>query len=197
MKILLVGANGIIGQAISNALETHQVIRVGHHHGELKVDIEDQTSIRALFEQVGQVDAIISAAGNGSMGSLKTTTDAGYATVLNNKVMGQVNLVRIGAEYLSDNGSITLTSGQSSQNPMPGSLAIGMGCAAIEAFVRSAALELERGQRINVVSPGFVKETMEQLQMDSTHGVPAHSVAKVYRNSIVGGMNGMLLPAVA
>ncbi|WP_425667435.1 NAD-dependent epimerase/dehydratase family protein [Vibrio tubiashii] len=65
MKVLAIGANGVIGQAVANQLsQNYQVIAVGHSRGEVTVDIEDQVSIRALFEQVGQVDAIVSMAGN-------------------------------------------------------------------------------------------------------------------------------------
>lgn len=195
MKIVLIGSNGVIGKAISKALENHDVITVGHRSGELTVDLEDNASIEALFEKTGKVDAIICAAGNGSMGSFKDMSDADFAVVLNNKVMGQVNVAKIGSRYLNDNGSITLTSGQAANTVIPGALAIGMGCAAVESFVTYACHELEQGLRINVVSPGFVKESMALFGMDTANGVPAHSVADTYKQAITGAMSGSVLNA--
>ena len=197
MKVLAIGANGVIGQAVVNQLsQNHQVIAVGHSRGEVTVDIEDQASIRALFEHVGQVDAIVSMAGNGEMGSIADMPSSGYAEVLKGKLMGQVNLVRIGLEYLKEGGSITLTSGQAANYPMAGTAAISIGVAGINAFVGVAALELEEGKRINAVSPAVVKETLEQWGVDSSTGIPASEVAKFYQQSIEGNDNGQIFDAV-
>lgn len=196
MKILAIGANGVIGKAVVNQLQQdHEVIAVGHSQGDFTVDIESKKSIQALYEKVGNVDAIISMAGNGEMGSLEEMPEAGYQIVLNNKVMGQVNLVRIGLNYLNDGGSITLTSGQASNHPMPGVAAIAMGVAAVNAFVATAALELKDGKRINAVSPSMVKETMESWGIDSSSGIPAIDVATYYQASIEGHQNGEVFNA--
>lgn len=54
MKIVIVGASGTIGAAVSELLaQDHQVIRVGHSQGDARVDMRDPASIRALFEQIG------------------------------------------------------------------------------------------------------------------------------------------------
>lgn len=197
MKILAIGANGVIGKAVVNRLQQdHSVITVGHSRGDLTVDIESKVSILALYERVGKVDAIISMVGNGEMGSLEDMPESGYLTVLNNKVMGQVNLVRIGLDYLNEGGSITLTSGQASSHPIPGTAAIAMGVAALNAFVATAALELKDGKRINAVSPGMVKETMEQWGIDSSSGIPASDVATYYQASIDGQQSGKVFNAV-
>ncbi|MPY21330.1 short chain dehydrogenase [Shewanella sp. YLB-07] len=198
MKILAIGANGIIGKAVVNRLaKDHDVISVGHSRGDITVDTQSKDSIRALFEQVGMVDAVVSMAGNGAMGSLADMPDSGYQTVLDSKVMGQVNLVRIGLEYLNHGGSITLTSGQSSDNPSLGTAAISMATAAVNGFVGAAALELIDGKRLNVVSPSFVKETMEMLGMDSSTGMPADELAAYYVASVSGQKNGAVYQAVA
>lgn len=197
MKILAIGANGIIGQAVVKLLSSeHEVITVGYSQGDLRVDIEDKSSIQSLFEKVGKVDAIISTSGNGEMGGFMEMDDQGYQTVLNNKLMGQVNLVRLGLEHLNDGGSITLTSGQAANRPMAGTAAIAMGVAGINAFVATAALELADNKRINAVSPGIVKETLEQWGMDSSQGISADDVASHYQASILGSGNGQVLNAV-
>lgn len=197
MKILAIGANGIIGKAVvENLTQDNEVIAVGHSSGDYRVDVENQESIRALFQQVGKVDAIISMVGNGEMAPLQQTTDQSFATVIDSKIMGQVNLVRFGLEYLNDNGSITLTSGQAADQPMPGTSAITLGVAAINAFIKTAALELTDGKRINAVSPSMVKETMEQWGIDSSPGIAAADVASYYRASIEGNNSGQIFNAI-
>lgn len=197
MKILAIGANGIIGNAVvENLQKGYEVIAVGHSSGELRVDVEDQQSIQKLFQQIGKVDAIISMVGNGEMKPLQETDDQGFATVINSKIMGQVNLVRIGLDYINPNGSFTLTSGQAADNPMPGTSAITLGVAAINAFVKTAALEMRNGVRINAVSPAMVKETMEQWGIDSSSGIPAADVASYYRAAVTGADNGAVFNAI-
>lgn len=197
MKILAIGANGIIGKAVvENLIQDNEVIAVGHSSGDYRVDVESQSSIRELFQRVGRVDAIISMVGNGDMAPLSQASDAGFAAVIDSKIMGQVNLVRIGLDYLNDNGSITLTSGQAADQPMPGTSAITLGVAAINAFIKTAALELTDGKRINAVSPAMVKETMEQWGIDSTAGIAAADVASYYRASLEGQSSGQVFNAI-
>lgn len=50
--------------------------------------------------------------------------DADFQIGLSNKLMGQVNLVRIGRQYIHDNRSFTLTSGVLSREPMKGNASI-------------------------------------------------------------------------
>jgi NAD(P)-dependent dehydrogenase (short-subunit alcohol dehydrogenase family) len=107
--------------------------------------------------------------------------------------LGQVNLVRYGLQHVSDGGSFTLTSGVLAQQPMPGSAAVSLVNAALEAFARAAALELPRGIRINVVSPGWLTETLRMLGMDASMGQSAASVAKAYAASVHGKANGQTL----
>ncbi|MEJ2283688.1 MAG: short chain dehydrogenase [Desulfobacterales bacterium] len=194
MKIIIVGATGTIGKGIVKLLtRDHELIKVGHRSGDFTVDLASKESIRRLFEEVGAIDAIVSAAGAATFGSLDELTDEKFTLALTNKLMGQVNLVRLGRSVINDNGSITLTSGMLSQNPMPGSASISMVNAGLEGFIRAAALEMPRGIRINAVSPVFVKETMEILGMDSTHGVPSQKVALAYKEAVESQLNGEVL----
>ena len=110
MKVLVIGGTGIIGKAIVESFQRdNEVICVGNRNGDYSVDIESKESIRQLFATVGKVDAIISATGKGEFGKFNDQSDAAYDLVLDNKVMGQVNLVRIGLGYLNQGGSITLS----------------------------------------------------------------------------------------
>lgn len=194
MKIIIIGATGTIGRAVVNLLEPdHDIVKVGFRGGDFQVDIAAKDSIRKLFEDIGDFDSVVSAAGLAKFGSLEELGDEDYLLGLANKLMGQVNLVRIGQKYINDNGSFTLTSGVLSQNPMPGSSSISMVNAGIEGFVRAVALETQRGIRVNAVSPIWVKETLEILGMDTSEGMPAELVALAYKESAEGQRNGEVL----
>ncbi len=119
--------------------------------------------------------------------------DEDYQVGLSSKLMGQVNLVRIGRQFINDRGSFTLTSGVLSQEPMKGSASISMVNAGIEGFVRAAALELPRGIRVNVVSPPWVTETLIALKMDPSLGMPAMTVAQAYLASVEGAATGQTI----
>jgi NAD(P)-dependent dehydrogenase (short-subunit alcohol dehydrogenase family) len=138
---------------------------------------------------------VISATGVAKFGNIEELSDEDYMLGLTNKLMGQVNLVRVGLNHVNDNGSFTLTTGIS-RKPTPGSSAVSMANAAVEGFVRAAALELQRGIRVNVVSPGSVKETLEAKGKDSTHGIPAAMVALSYQECVQGNLNGEVLDAI-
>ncbi|MBI3283660.1 MAG: short chain dehydrogenase [Burkholderiales bacterium] len=199
MKILLIGSNGTIGAAVQQRLieSGHNVIGANYQAGDHQVDLSDKASIAALFERVGRIDAVVSSAGQSQFGPLLGLNDADFALGLDNKLMGQVNLLRIGVPYLNDGGSITLTSGALAHSPMPGSAAISPVNAAVEGFVRAAALELPRGLRVNAASPVFVTETALAMGMDTSHTLSAATTAKTYLASVTGDMTGQVLDARA
>ena len=194
MKIIIIGATGTIGRAVVDLLAPdHDIVKVGFSGGEFKVDIASRDSIHKLFQDVGKFDALISAAGSAKFGSLESLEEEDYLLGLTNKLMGQVNLVRIGLNYINDNGSFTLTSGVLSQHPMPGSASISMVNAGLEGFVRAAALETQRGIRVNAVSPVWVVETLIALGMDTSEGMPSEQVALAYKESVEGQRSGEVL----
>jgi NAD(P)-dependent dehydrogenase (short-subunit alcohol dehydrogenase family) len=194
MRVLVVGATGLIGRAIVDALkDEHDVIPVSHRHSAVMVDLADPASIARMYRQVGKVDAVISAAGQAKFGAFATLTGDDFLLGLHNKLMGQVNLVRFGHDHVADGGSFTLTSGVLAQHPMPGSAAVSPVNAGLEGFVRAAALELPRRIRVNVVSPGWITETLQALGMDPTPGMPAARVAKTYVESLRGTTTGAVL----
>lgn len=196
MKIVLIGATGTIGKAVAERLSVvHEVLRVGHRGGDLQVDLGSKASIQALFETVGQVDAVVSAGGEAGFGKFAELSDQDFEHALANKLMGQVNLVRIGRDYISDRGSFTLTAGVMAREPIPGVVAIAMANGALESFTRAAALELDRMLRLNTVSPTFVKETMALMSMDQPSAISASDTAKAYVAAVEGTMTGQVLNA--
>jgi NAD(P)-dependent dehydrogenase (short-subunit alcohol dehydrogenase family) len=195
MRILLIGATGTIGQAITAAFGTrHDIIPASRHKARESVDIADPDSIRALLKRVGRVDAIVSAAGQAAFKPLGELSDADFAFSVGNKLMGQVNLARFGLASVADNGSVTLTAGSLAQDPTPGSAAISLVNAGLEGFGRAAALEAPRGIRVNVVSPPWVAETLQAMGWPAVpDSLPAAVVARAYVESVEGKMTGQVL----
>ena len=65
MKIIVIGATGTIGVEVAKALSAskHEVVRASRN-GDIKVNLEDSASIRAMFDKIKGVDAVISCASN-------------------------------------------------------------------------------------------------------------------------------------
>ncbi|WP_137939960.1 short chain dehydrogenase [Chitinivorax sp. B] len=195
MKILVVGASGTIGQAIVNELSPrHEIVKVGKTSGDFQVDITRIDSVKQLFERVGKVDAIISAAGNLHFGPLAEMTPELYNIGLQDKLMGQVNLALVGQHYLNDGGSITLTGGILAEQPVRFGSGASMVNSALEGFVLGAAIELPRGIRINVVSPNVLQESMGAYgpYFRGFEAVPVARVALAYSRSVEGAQTGQV-----
>jgi NAD(P)-dependent dehydrogenase (short-subunit alcohol dehydrogenase family) len=194
MRILLIGATGTIGQKVNDLLEeSHEVIPVAFKGGEYQVDIANKTSIQNLFDQVGEVDAVISTTGLSAFGALTELSDEQYSLGWNNKLMGQINLLRIGQPFMRMGGVVLLTSGMLANEPIPESAATSAANGALNSFVKAAALELGDELRINAISPIFVKESMEMMGMDSSDGMSAADTAKAYKFALEGAMTGQVI----
>ena len=193
MKILLIGASGTIGSAVANELEQrHDVLRIGRTRGDYQVDISSSASIRSLFEQTGRFDALVCAAGNVTFAALEDMTEEHFALGLNDKLMGQVNLLLIGREFINDGGSSTFTTGITSHDPIRTGSSASLVNGAIDAFVKAAAIELPRGLRVNSVSPNVLVEAMPAYApyFRGFKPVPAADVALAYAKSVEGLQTG-------
>lgn len=193
MKIAVIGATGTLGQAAAAELAArHDVIRIGRTGGQFQVDITDTASIRALFERLGKIDAIVSAAGNTHFGPLAEMTAEQFKLGLHDKLLGQVNLALVGQHYLNDCGSITLTTGILAEEPIVGGANASAVGAAVEGFVRAAAIELKRGIRINAVSPTVLQESLDTYgpYFRGFEAVPASRAALAFSRSVEGGQTG-------
>ena len=197
MKIIVIGASGTIGRAVSEELsQRHDVIRVGRTRGDYQVDITSQESVEALFAQTGEVDAIVSTTGNLHFGPLSTMTDSQFNLGLQDKLLGQIRLALVGQHFLRDGGSITLVSGIVAQEPIAQGVNATTVNAGLEGFVRAAACELPRGIRISLISPTVLSESLAAYGdfFPGFPSVPAAAVAQAYRRSIEGVQTGRIYP---
>ena len=192
-RILIVGATGTIGRAVVQQIAgRHEVIPVGRTRGDYQVNITDSASIGALFDKVGKVDAIVSAAGDLHFGPLAQMTSEHFQVGLNSKLLGQVALALMGQHFVNDGGSITLTAGTVSDEPIRFGANASTVNAALEGFVRGAAVELPRGIRINAVSPSVLEESMASFGpfFPGIEPLPGRRVALGYVRSIEGVQTG-------
>src|SRR4051812_33018606 len=105
MKIIVIGATGTIGKAVTEQLALrHEVIKVGKSRGQYQVDIAHFASVDALFQQVGTCDAVVVAAGSVHFGTLSDMTPEQFAVGLQSKLMGQVNVALAAQRYLNAGG---------------------------------------------------------------------------------------------
>jgi len=198
MRILVIGATGLLGTETVNLLSReHEVIGASRKGSALTVDISDKASIVAMYRQAGALDAVICVAGAAKFAPLDALADEDFAFSLTNKLMGQINLVRCAREAVKPGGSVTLTSGVLAQQPIPGSAAVSVVNAGVDAFVRAAALELSGKLRVNAVSPGWVAETLQRMGRDPGEGVPAATVAQAFRKCVVEDITGQVVSAAS
>jgi NAD(P)-dependent dehydrogenase (short-subunit alcohol dehydrogenase family) len=190
MKIILLGASGIIGREIDLALSpNHEIVRAGRN-GDVKVDYTDTNSVKAMFEKVGKFDALITAVGRDSaFKSYEVLSDEDFDYGFQRKFMAQINLVRSGTPYANDGASFTLSSGYLSDYPNPASAATGPFNAAVDSFARTVGPMLPRGIRLNVVSPAPVVSPEEA----GRGVVTAAQAATGYITSVEGTMNGEVI----
>ncbi len=196
MKIILIGASGDVGQAAYAELsKRHDIIRAGRNTGDVKVDIGDRHSIEAMYDTVGSFDAVVSAAGDVHFAPLSEHTAATFQLGLQNKVMGQVNLVLAGLSRIDENGSFTLTSGVLDRDPIISGTGAAAANGALAGFVKGAAIELKRGLRINVVSPGLLETSEEKYGMffPGHERVPSSKVGRAFTKCVDGSITGQVV----
>lgn len=195
MRILVVGASGVIGRAVVAELAPrHEIVTAGRTSGDVRLDITDEASIRAAYGEIGQLDAVVSATGKVKFAPFAEMQGGDYALGLENKLMGQVNLVLIGREFVGEGGSFTLTTGVLDHDPIVAGTSASMVNGAVNAFALAAAIEMPKGQRINVVSPGVIEEAMDAYApyFRGFEPVPAARAALAYAKSVEGARTGQV-----
>jgi NAD(P)-dependent dehydrogenase (short-subunit alcohol dehydrogenase family) len=196
MKLLVIGGKGTIGKkVVAHFSKTHEIIIAGRTSGDVTVDIADSKSIKAMFESIGIVDAILCIAGEAKWAPFDSLTEDDYYIGLRSKLMGQVNLVRIGQDYLNIGGSFTLTTGILADYPVVMTASAAMVNGGIHSFARAAALELKNELRINVVSSGLVEDAVEKYEayFPGHNPIPMKKVINGYVKSVEGKGTGEII----
>lgn len=194
MRILVIGATGTIGSRVVEELaKRHEIVKAGFNNGDINVDINDLQSIRKMYKDVENIDAVVMTTGSVHFGLLSEMTVELYQKGLNSKLMGQVNVVLEGMKHLNDKGSFTLTSGILNRDPIIWGSSAAMVNGALDGFVKHAAIELPRGLRINIVSPTVIAEAKGyDAYFRGYKPVSAADAALLYSKSVEGSQTGQV-----
>ena len=196
MKILIIGGEGTIGKKVnSHFLKKHEVLIAGRNSGDIVVDIVNSQSIEAMFESIGNVDAVVCIAGDAKWAAFDSMTEEDFYLGLKSKLMGQVNLVRIGQKYLNAGGSFTLSTGILADHPVELTSSPAMVNGGIHSFVKAVSLEMQNGIRINVVSSGLVEDAVEKYEayFPGHNPIPMKKVINGYVKSVEGKGTGEII----
>ena len=185
-----------LARKVSEYFKTkHEVLIGGRKNGDVQIDIAESSSIENAFEKIGQLDAIVCIAGEAKWGKFDNLTEEDYYIGLRSKLMGQVNVVRIGRKYLNPKGSITLSTGILADDPVEKTTSAAMVNGAIHSFVKAVDLELENEIRVNVVSLGMVEDAYEKYKdyFPGHNPIPMKKVVNAYVRSVEGKGRGQII----
>lgn len=191
MKVVVVGSSGTIGKAVTQLLKDkgHEVVEVSRST-KPGINIMDSSSIENFYSSLGEVDAIICAAGDAAAAPLDKLTSEQIQLSINSKLLGQVNMVRKGLSNVRPNGVFVITGGMLAYTPWPQTSIVTTVNAGLEGFAKAAALDLTDGRRIVIVHPPWIAETAAKLGMDATPWPNAAKAAEAYLEALEGNMNG-------
>ena len=195
MRIVIVGATGTMGRYLANAFEKeHEVVKVGRGSENIQVDITSPESIEAMYKKLGAFDALICTAGPTFVGPWKNLTDAAFRKGVEGKMMGQINLVLTGQHYINPKGSFTLITGAVTREPQKNFANASAANAAVEGFVRAAAIELENDIRINAVSPGVIENSPQYFPFfPGEMPITMQQLEYGFRKSVFGANTGQVI----
>ncbi|MEH6497731.1 MAG: short chain dehydrogenase [Pseudomonas marincola] len=195
--VILIGAKGHMGKAALSGLGQHKVITAGRtaEDYDLVVDITSEASIRNLYETVGEFNAVVNTVGVCEYAPFAEMTEAQWMSTVMSKMMGQINLVRIGQDYIADKGSFTLITGILNVKPIPFAIADATTSGAIDTFVKCVAFEMPRGIRINSINPTVLEEAWDVYgeMMPGFEPVSSRLVGKAFERSVDGFITGQVL----
>jgi NAD(P)-dependent dehydrogenase (short-subunit alcohol dehydrogenase family) len=124
------------------------------------VDVTDEASVRALFENAGELDHLLVTAAPGAASRPFLEQDRAAAQAfMNGKFFGSWACARYAAPRMRPGGSITFLTGCSSIRPRAGSAIVTATFAALEALAQALALELGP-LRVNAIRPGLIDSDM-------------------------------------
>ena len=196
MRILAVGGEGAVGKAaISDLQKRHEIITAGRTSGQVLVDVMDEASVRAMYEKVGAIDAVIVTTGHTHFGPVADMTPALFRKGVDDKLMGQINIALIGLQFVKDGGSITLTSGVTNRDFIRKGANASSVNGAIDDFARGASLEMPRSLRINVVSPGLLEVSAKKYDgfFPGHNPVSSERVGLAFTKSVESALNGKVI----
>ncbi len=156
-SVLVVGRREAALAEVAAAVE-----RDGGRSATLAADVTHSDApaliVEAALTHLGGLTTLVNAAGIIGSGSIETTTDEQWDTMLDINARAPFRLMRAAMPALiASNGSIVNVSSVTGLRSFPGVLAYCVSKSAVDQLTRCAALELApKGVRVNAVNPGVV-----------------------------------------
>jgi len=194
-KIIVVGATGRLGRVVVGGLKDYEVIRAGRSGPDLKIDALDFESVSDVFASVGSFDGLVSCIGGTPFKTFEELTMEDFATGLSKKCFSQLNLAKAAIPFLTENGSITLTSGIIGDEPILAGSCAAAANGALNMCVSTLAAEYAGKLRINIVSPSIIENSVEDYGMlfDGFEPTSEKRIIEVYRRTISAPISGRVL----
>jgi 3-oxoacyl-[acyl-carrier protein] reductase len=170
--VVVGGASGI-GRAVAHALAADGcrvtvadrntdgaravAAELGDPHTAVTVEVTDEDSVRALFEQADALDVVVNTAGYSGVGLITDLAVEDFRSVVDVCLTGAFLVIKHGAPRLRDGGALVSLSSLNGRQPAAAMSAYCAAKAGLSMLTQVAALELApRGIRVNAVAPGFV-----------------------------------------
>jgi NAD(P)-dependent dehydrogenase (short-subunit alcohol dehydrogenase family) len=120
--------------------------------------------VRAAIDGLGGITTLVNAAGIIGSGTVESTTDAQWDTMMTINVTAPFRLMRAVVPHLAaPGGAVVNVSSVTGLRAFPGVLAYCVSKSAVDQLTRCAALELApRGIRVNAVNPGVVVSNLHR-----------------------------------
>ena len=194
-KIVVVGATGRLGRVVVGGLNDYEVVRAGRSGPDLKIDALDFESVSDVFASVGTFDGLISCIGGTPFKTFEELTMEDFALGLSKKCFSQLNLAKAAISYLTENGSITLTSGIIGDEPILAGSCAAAANGALNTCVSTLAAEYAGKVRINIVSPSIIENSVEDYGMlfDGFEPTSKKRIVEAYRRTISAPISGRVL----
>lgn len=127
----------------------------------LQADVADLKQIDQLYQEIaekfGKIDVLFANAGIGRFAALADTTEATYDEVFSINLKGVYFTVQKALPHLNDNAAVVLNTSFIRMLGRPNTSLVSASKAAVRSLTRTFAAELiERGIRVNAVSPGAI-----------------------------------------
>ena len=195
-KIIVVGATGKLGRVVVEGLQKdYEVIRAGRSGPDLKIDAFDFESVSDILASVGPFDGLVSCIGGTPFKTFEELTMDDFAAGLSTKCFSQLNLAKAAIPFLSENGSITLTSGIIGDEPIIAGSCAAAANGALNMCVSTLAAEYAGKLRINVVSPSIIENSVDHYGMlfDGFEATSNESIIHAYRRTISAPITGRVM----
>ena len=135
--------------------------QLGTTHTSSHVDVTDEDSVQALFDDVaadGPIDVVLNCAGFSNVGLITDMPVEDFRAVIDVCLTGGFVVAKHAGRYLPAGGVLVSISSLNGRQPAAGMSAYCAAKAGLSMLTQVAALELgPRGIRVNAIAPGFVK----------------------------------------